>query len=1028
MKLLICSSVKNVLFFACFVNCLASFAQCPNDHDCDGIDDLNDFDDDNDGISDIEELSNCINFSNIGVTGQLLYDEDFGAGPNWGNALPSGVTSYCYQDGPGGVLSCPSLWPSWAQQQGVDWYVFDGEYTILNNPNVGFPDAFRVQDDHTPNDVNGYQMVINADFAPGEMYRANSIPIPSSNFQAQVVVLSVWVSNIGSDANQAYCTNTGGGLISPNIDFILEDGSGTPIGTPISTGNLPFVSNGANAWNLYTAAFQVTGISSVNIVIKNNAPGGCGNDLAIDDISVYYEDVDCDFDQDGIADYLDLDSDNDGIYDVIEGGDGNADTNGDGVIDFNDLGFSDVDMNGYNDASELTPPVFTDGDALPDYLDLDSDDDGCYDAVEAGHLDTDDDGVLGISPVIVNAYGVIQNQQGYNGTLPAVTDPNGQIAPDVTYPDSILCNTGSAILPVVIGSNSGVFSSQPSGLNLDSVTGEIIPNASAIGSYQITYTPDEICLADTTLTITVIGVPIVNPISDITLCVGTTVNSIMFSGNASTYDWTNSNPLIGIPNSGTGNISSFIAQSNGSSQLATIEVTPSVGQCIGNPESFVITVNVADSATIAYPIPSSCQLGNDVPVTISGTLGGVFSASPSGLSIEQSTGTISPSGSTNGVYTVTYQTSSTCPGEALTTFEISDGPAIVGIPDIIVCDGDQINFPLITTGNPQDSIYWEILPSDLLGIGNSGNSGVIPSIVAVNSDTTPLTVTISAYAVSSLGCVGPTQVFDVIVNPIPEVSFYGDVLSGCEPHEVLFTASSNTNSATCLWEFGNGSTSDNCGQAIGTYMAGEYDVTLTVTSDVGCVNSMTLFDYIKVYSTPIANFHFYPGQIDIMNTGVQFFNTSVNAASYEWNFGDGSAISTELNPSHNFPNDPNSGYTITLWAYDENNQCSDSVQHSILVEDVLIYYVPNTFTPDDDEFNQSFQPVFTSGFDPYDFHMMIFDRWGELIFESFNANEGWDGTYNGKVVQDGTYTWNIEFKTTKTDERKSLVGHVSLIR
>lgn len=1009
------------MFLICVTNCLVTHAQCPNDHDCDGINDLNDFDDDNDGISDIEELSNCINFSNLSTSGQLLFDEDFGTGPNWGPELAPGTVSYCFQDGPG-PNNCTQ--PSWAMGQ---YWITDGQYALLNNPNFGFPDAFRVQDDHTPNDINGYQVVINADFSPGEIYRKNNIPIPSSNFQAQVVVFSAWISNIGSDANQSYCTNNGG-LISPNVDFILEDGMGNPIGTPISTGNLPFVNNGANAWYQYTAAFQVTGISSVNIVIKNNAPGGCGNDLAIDDISIYYDDVDCDFDQDGIADYLDLDSDNDGIFDVIEGGDGNADTNGDGMIDGNDLGFSDVDLNGFDDGSELTPPIYTDGDALPDYLDLDSDDDGCYDAVEAGHTDPDNDGILGNSPVNVNPYGVIQNQQGYNGTLPAVTDANGQLAPDVLYPDSVVCISGGSMLPGVTGSNSGVFSSQPSGLSLDPSTGEIIPGSSTIGTYQISYSPDEICLADTTVTITIIGIPVVNPISDITLCEGTTVNPITFSGNASTYDWTNSNPLIGIPNSGTGNISSFVAQSNGSPQMATIEVTPSVGQCIGNPESFVITVNAADSATIAYPIPSSCQMGNDVLATISGTQGGVFSASPSGLSIEQSTGTISPSGSVNGVYTISYQISSSCPGEALTSFEISDGPAIIGMPDIIVCDGDQINFPLITTGNPQDSIYWEILPSDLLGIGNTGNSGVIPSIIGVNFDTVPITVTISAYAVSNAGCIGPSETFNITVNPIPEVSFYGDVLSGCEPHEVLFTATSNVTSANCLWDFGNGITSDTCDQTVGTYMAGVYDVTLTVTSDAGCSNSVTLVDYIDVYPTPTASFHFQPGQLDIMNTGVQFFNTSINATSYEWNFGDGSGTSTEVNPFHDFPNNPDAGYTITLWAHDENDQCSDSVQHSILVEDVLIYYVPNTFTPDNDEFNQSFQPVFTSGFDPFDFHMMIFNRWGELIFESFNANVGWDGTYNGKVAQDGTYTWNIEFKTTKTDERKSVVGHVSLIR
>jgi len=98
----------------------------------------------------------------------------------------------------------------------------------------------------------------------------------------------------------------------------------------------------------------------------------------------------------------------------------------------------------------------------------------------------------------------------------------------------------------------------------------------------------------------------------------------------------------------------------------------------------------------------------------------------------------------------------------------------------------------------------------------------------------------------------------------------------------------------------------------------------------------------------------------------------------------------------------------------------------------LLFYIPNCFTPDDDEHNQFFQPIFTSGFDPSDYNLFIYNRWGEVVFESHDATVGWDGSYGGKreinVVQDGVYTWKIEFKTTDTDERKMVVGHVNVIR
>jgi gliding motility-associated-like protein len=104
---------------------------------------------------------------------------------------------------------------------------------------------------------------------------------------------------------------------------------------------------------------------------------------------------------------------------------------------------------------------------------------------------------------------------------------------------------------------------------------------------------------------------------------------------------------------------------------------------------------------------------------------------------------------------------------------------------------------------------------------------------------------------------------------------------------------------------------------------------------------------------------------------------------------------------------------------------------SVQVQEVLIFYVPNTFTPDGDNYNQTFQPVFHSGFDPFDFELLIFNRWGEVIFESHDATVGWDGTYGQEtteIVQDGTYTWKIEFKTKYTDERKIVTGSVNLIR
>ena len=100
------------------------------------------------------------------------------------------------------------------------------------------------------------------------------------------------------------------------------------------------------------------------------------------------------------------------------------------------------------------------------------------------------------------------------------------------------------------------------------------------------------------------------------------------------------------------------------------------------------------------------------------------------------------------------------------------------------------------------------------------------------------------------------------------------------------------------------------------------------------------------------------------------------------------------------------------------------------IQDELIYYIPNTFTPDQDEHNPVFKPIFTSGFDPNDYKMVIYNRWGELIFVTKNPDRGWDGSYgtDGRDVQDGTYVYKVIYKNPADDKRTEIVGHVNLIR
>ena len=94
----------------------------------------------------------------------------------------------------------------------------------------------------------------------------------------------------------------------------------------------------------------------------------------------------------------------------------------------------------------------------------------------------------------------------------------------------------------------------------------------------------------------------------------------------------------------------------------------------------------------------------------------------------------------------------------------------------------------------------------------------------------------------------------------------------------------------------------------------------------------------------------------------------------------------------------------------------------------LLLYIANSFTPDGDEHNNSWRPIFTSGFDPYDFQLTVYNRWGETIFQSFNALDSWDATYNNTPVQSGVYTWLIQYGDTNNDSKTVIHGSVTIIR
>jgi gliding motility-associated-like protein len=254
----------------------------------------------------------------------------------------------------------------------------------------------------------------------------------------------------------------------------------------------------------------------------------------------------------------------------------------------------------------------------------------------------------------------------------------------------------------------------------------------------------------------------------------------------------------------------------------------------------------------------------------------------------------------------------------------------------------------------------------------------------------------------------------------------------CIPGEFTFTNTSTpiANVVSSYITFGDGFDTTVLSNVVShTYPnVGQWNVSLTVTSDYGCQYTQTYTNFIETSPLPTAQFNVTPNPTTMFETTVVVQDFSINNI-VNWNWvapGSSQGVSSLENPTLNYPDGETGEYMIYLTVTDDLG-CTDTTSVKLIVLSDVLSYIPNAFTPDGDEHNQiwkySFAGIETSGFSMY-----IYNRWGEMIWESHDVSGYWDGSYNGKIVPDGVYMWRADFDVLNDAERRVLNGSITVLR
>jgi gliding motility-associated-like protein len=417
-----------------------------------------------------------------------------------------------------------------------------------------------------------------------------------------------------------------------------------------------------------------------------------------------------------------------------------------------------------------------------------------------------------------------------------------------------------------------------------------------------------------------------------------------------------------------------------------------------------------------------------------GTPGYTINWSTSGLS---GTGPIMVSPLVLTDYCFTVEDANGCvSAAACVTIDVLPPISVDIMPSASICSGDSVTVTASASGGNGGPYTFSWASG--AGTGFTPTSSGSPSTI-IDNPTTDTWYYVTVSDGCSLDAIDSTL---IVLDPTP-VAFLNAIDSnGCAPFSASFILNTDIG-VNFDYDFDCDGIVDYSGTNTNpthTYVnAGIYDVCVTVSSAAGCQTQLTASGIVEVYPVPIASFSADPWTATEIDPYIQFYDESFGGSVYSWIFevGDtvngvqgsvitsGNTTGTIENPEHFYGSVGT--YEVTLVVTNQYG-CTDVYVHQVEIELERTIFVPNSFTPNDDGKNDFFIPQ-GMGLDNENFEMYIFNRWGELIYETHSLNRPWDGrSKNGKKVsKTEVYVWLV--KTLDSNGNAiELKGHVTLLK